>query len=71
MEFLYSIIKLSFIFIIIEARVITENSSKKYKIENDKTEPSTNFTDKEIDEHNEVFSYIDMDNDGNITNTVG
>ena len=70
MEFLYSIIKLSFIFIISEARVITENSSKKYKIENDKTEP-TNFTDKEIDEHNEVFSYIDMDNDGNITNTVG
>ena len=70
MEFLYSIIKLSFVFIIIEARVITENSSKKYKIENDKTEP-TNFTDNEIDEHKEVFSYIDMDNDGNITNTVG
>ena len=70
MEFLYSIIKLSFVFIIIEARVITENSSKKYKVENDKTE-ATNFTDKEIAEHKEVFSYIDMDNDGNITNTVG
>ena len=70
MKFLHSIIKLSFVFIIIEARVITENSSKKYKTENDKTEP-TNSTDKEIAEHKEVFSYIDMDNDGNITNTVG
>ena len=63
MEVIGSIIKLSFVFIIIEASVITENSSKKYK-----TESNDQFTNKDIDEYREVFSFIDVDNDGNITN---
>ena len=63
MEVIGSIIKLSFVFIIIEASVITENSSKKYK-----TESNDQFTNKYIDEYREVFSFIDVDNDGNITN---
>ena len=43
MEVIGSIIKLSFVFIIIEASVITENSSKKYK-----TESNDQFTNKDI-----------------------